>query len=547
MAIGSDRGVAAGCAQLAGSAVAYVETARMSRAERRWVLGFAAAAMLFTSLPYAIAFLAQPHTFTGFLIGVEDGNAYIAQMMQGAAGEWLFRSVYSTLPQQGALLYLPYLLLGKLLGTHASHLAFALVFHALRLASLLALCYAVYVFLSEFVSNVSLRRLGSVLAVLGSGLGWLVLLSGHSELFGSLPLDFYSPETFGFLAAFSLPHLVLSRALLLYVLVCVLRDKAAGWRFALLWFALALVHLLTAALGLVLLALYVGVAWLRRAPGWRAARGAGLWALAGAALPLAYNAWVYLNDAYLQGWAAQNLILAPHPLHYVLAYGWLLPFVYLGWRSQVLPAAARTLSACWLLALPVLLYLPVGLQRRFAEGAWVLLLALALHGLERMPVLRVRRLAAGLVLLAAPSTLLLWLGALNAALYPAAPAFRTADEVAVFSSLREHPGATVLAAYSSGNALPAWAPVRVVIGHGPETVGLGELSMQVQAFYHRDTPEVERIAFLRQHGVEFVLWGPAEREHSQGWTPELAEYLLPYNVYGDLQLFRVRAEQLPLE
>lgn len=501
--------------------------------------------MLFTSLPYAIAILSEPHTFTGFLIGVEDGNAYIAQMQQGAAGAWLFRSVYSTLPQQGALLYLPYLLLGKLLGSQASHLSFVLAFHAFRLMGIVAVCHAIYAFLSEFVSSVSLRRLGLVLAVFGGGLGWLVLLFGRSELFGSLPLDFYSPETFGFLAAFSLPHLVLSRALLLYALVLVLRGQAGGWHFAALWLALALVHLLTAALGLVLLAVFTAFAWLRRTPGWQAALRASVLALTGAAVPLAYNGWAYLHDAYLQGWAAQNLILAPHPLHYVLAYGWLLPLAYFGWRS--IAAAASMLSACWLLALPVLLYLPLGLQRRFAEGVWVLLLALALRGLQQMPQERTRRFAAILALLAAPSTLLLWLGALNAALYPATPAFRSADEVALFSSLQHEPGATVLAAYSSGNALPAWAPVRVVIGHGPETIGLAELSAQVDSFYHRATADDERIAFLRQHNVQFVLWGPAERVHSRGWLPELAEYLLPYSMYSDPQLFRVHAEQLPLE
>lgn len=511
----------------------------MSKTERRWVWGFAALVMLFTSLPYIIAFASAPHSFTGFLIGVEDGNAYIAQMQQGAAGAWLFRSVYSTLPQHGALLYLPYLLLGKLLGPDSSHLVFALAFHAMRLAGVVVLCHAVYEFVAEFVDSLTFRRLATALALLGGGLGWLAFLLGHSEVYGSIPLDFYSPETFGFLAVFSLPHLVLSRALLLYALLGLLRGRVVGWRYAALWLALALVHLLTAALGLVLVALFILVSWLRRAEAWPALLRAGVWAAAGAALPLTYNAWVYVNDAYLQGWAAQNLILAPHPTHYLLAYGWLLPLVYLGWRTSSLPAAANRLAACWLFALPILLYLPLGLQRRFAEGVWVLLLALAARGLEAMPAARRWRLAAAVVMVAAPSTLLLWLGALNTALAQAAPAFRTADEVAIFSALGDQPGATVLAAYASGNALPAWAPVRVVIGHGPETVGLEALSEDVARFYHRETSDLQRAAFLRQHGVEFVLWGPAERLQGQGWTPQLFGSLAPYEAYGEYELFRV--------
>src|SRR5690606_37379561 len=41
----------------------------MSASERGWALGFALAMLLFTSLPYALALTAGPHTFTGFLIG----------------------------------------------------------------------------------------------------------------------------------------------------------------------------------------------------------------------------------------------------------------------------------------------------------------------------------------------------------------------------------------------------------------------------------------------------------------------------------------------
>lgn len=511
----------------------------MSAAERRWALGFAAFVAVLTSVPYIVALLAQPYTFTGFLIGVEDGNSYIAKMLQGAAGDWLFRSPYSTQPQAGALLYLPYILLGKLLGLGASHLTYVIVFHLFRIFSIGVLCWAVYDFMTEFISSQPLRRLGTGLAVLGGGLGWLLLLFGRSQAFDTMPLDFYSPETFGYLAVFGLPHLVLARALLLFGLLGVLRGWTAG-RLALLWLALALVHLLTAALGLVLLALYCAVLWLRRAPGWQHQLRGSVWAAAGAALPLAYNAWIYLTDAYLQAWASQNLILAPHPLHYLLAYGWLLPFVYLGWRTlRTIPNLA-TLSAVWLLALPVLLYVPVGLQRRFAEGVWVLLLALALRYLDSLPAHRVRR-GALLFALAIPSTLLLWWGALQAAMHPAAPAFRPADEVAVFERLRIDPnvlGATALADYDTGNALPAWAPVRVVIGHGPETVGLSGLRAQVDAFYRNGMSDEERLAFLRQHEIDFLLWG-VEQLALRYWFPQSADFLLPVAVIGFYELHLV--------
>lgn len=521
----------------------------MSAAERRWVLLFALGVTLFTSLPYALALAAEPEAFTGFLIGVQDGNSYIAKMLQGAAGDWLFRSPYSTQPQHGALLYMPYLLLGKLLGVQAGHLVYVLAFHLFRVASIFALCGACYSFIAQFVQRAALRRVGLAIAVLGGGLGWLLLLFGRAELFGSMPLDFYSPETFGFLAVFGLPHLVLGRALLLLSLLLYLRaEQARFWQTALVWFALALTHLITAGLGLALIALHLAVLALQRAPDFSAQLRRAVPAALGAAPVLAYNTYVYLIDPYLRAWAAQNQILAPHPAHYIFAYGWLLPFAWLGLRRAWQPRLVASFFAAWLLALPLMLYAPLGLQRRFAEAAWVLLILLALRYLDEGDWARKRRQAL-LLALAAPSTLLVWLLAFQTALRPAAPIVRSADEISVFAALAGHPGAqdaTVLAAYDTGNALPAWAPVRVLIGHGPETVGLAELSADVEAFYDAETSDAQRMELLRAYGIDFVFLGAAERGLGS-WHPYSSEYMLEYLqplvVYGDYRVFQV----LPLE
>lgn len=514
---------------------------RVSVAERAWVGWFAAALAAFTSLPYLLAFARGAQTFTGFLIGVEDGNSYIAKMLLGANGDWLFRSPYSIEPQTGALLYLPYQLLGKLLGPMASHIAFVLAFHAFRIASLVALCFAIYFFISAFVKRIDLRRLGLALATLGGGLGWLVLLAGRSEWLGSMPLDFYSPETFGYLALFALPHLALARALLLLAFLQYLGALPARPAVVIVtWLSLALTHLITAGLGLGLIGLHVLASLFRprtQAALWRYL----LWAALGAAPVLLFDAYVFWQDAYLQAWAAQNQILSPHPLHYLLAYGLLLPFASLGlrkWKEDAL----KLFCLIWSLALPVLLYLPLGLQRRFSEAAWVLLIALALRAFDERIVSEGRR---WLFALALPTTLILWFGAMQAAWAAQLPVQRTADEVAVYIALKDQAeaGQVVLAAYSSSNALPAWAPLRVVAGHGPESVHFERYAEDVSAFYQAATPESARIRILRRNHVDYVLWGPAERAIGQ-WDPTQADYLTTWFGVGSVQVFRV---VLPLE
>ena len=152
--------------------------ARVGRHEWRWVGAFAAGVLAFSLLPYVLAFAEQSASwrFSGFLVGVEDGNSYIAKMRAGAEGAWLYRLAYTTEPQNGALVFLPYLLLGKLAAGPALHAQLVALFHLSRLLAGLAMVFATYRFLAHFVTDISLRRFGLLLGILGGGLGWVGLL-----------------------------------------------------------------------------------------------------------------------------------------------------------------------------------------------------------------------------------------------------------------------------------------------------------------------------------------------------------------------------------
>ncbi len=181
----------------------------VDRGERRWAVSFSAIVAILLTLPYLLAYFFQgtQTVFTGFLIGVEDGNSYIAKMLSGAAGNWLFRTAYSEIPQGGALVFLPYLLLGKLTAPPGKHEQLVALFQLFRIAGTFFLGVTTYDFLSLFLQSRAYRRLGTALVLVGGGLGWLSLVGLGGLWSGRVPLEFYSPETFGFLMAFSLPHL----------------------------------------------------------------------------------------------------------------------------------------------------------------------------------------------------------------------------------------------------------------------------------------------------------------------------------------------------
>ena len=108
-----------------------------SPSERRWVLIFAAAVMAATCLPYLLAYSRQGSgwSFSGFIIASEDGNSYIANMQSGSAGAWLWRSPYTATPQDGAVVFMTYLLLGKLAAAPANHSLLVLLYHLFRVAA----------------------------------------------------------------------------------------------------------------------------------------------------------------------------------------------------------------------------------------------------------------------------------------------------------------------------------------------------------------------------------------------------------------------------
>jgi hypothetical protein len=488
----------------------------VTREERRWVLAYALILILVTAAPYLLAFANQGSDwrFSGFVFGVEDGNSYIAKMRTGAQGAWLFRSPYSTMPQRGVVAFLPYLLLGKLAAGEAMHEQLVVLFHLARLGAILLLVPVTYSFAARFLPSAGWRRIVTVLATAGGGLGWLAIVLGASYWMGSLPLDVISPESFGFLSVFGLPHLVLARALLLLGLLEYLRGstgKFSRFRGAAAFLLMGVMQPISLVTAYALLGMHVALVWLTR----RNAGEVGGWgrrALLSVSLsvPLfVYSLVAFSSDPFLVAWTAQNKILSPHPVHYLLAYGLvLLPAAAEAVRVLRERAPERLLLAGWLILLPFLAYFPHNLQRRLPEGVWVGLLVLAASWLGRwIGAQRERRLAVGTLLVASLATsALVWLGGIRTAMSPASPAFVPASEAKAFEWLAQNavPGSVVLSDFPTGNALPAWAPVRVVIGHGPETIGLDRLREQVEAFLSSAGVNSQQ-ALLQEQDVEVLF------------------------------------------
>lgn len=531
--------------------------------ERRAILWLSAALVLATFLPYLAGYFrtGPDWVYTGFVFGVEDGNSYIAKMLSGSAGAWLFRTPYTAYPQRGFLAFLPYILMGKLAAPPGAHAQLAALFHLYRALGGVLMLLASYDFAGVFIRQAGGRRLAAVLAVAGGGLGWLALLGVKDIWQQDLPLEFYSPESFGFLSLYGIPHLAAARALLLWGLVGYLRPQAGGFslkdavKSGLLWLGLGLLQPLTVVVGWAVLGaqltVYAAVRWPAEKNLRAALQGEWLVQLKKALVivlissPLVvYTALSFMTDPFLREWGRQNLILSPPLLDYGMAYALLLPLAAFGAYRMARPASLKaSLLFGWLLIFPLLAYAPYNLQRRLPEGIWAVICVLAVLGLERLPA-GGRRWAGPALGLSFLPALALLLGGVLAVWQPSTPLFRPAQEVRAFEALAEYanPNDVVLADYARSNALAAWAPVRTLTGHGPESIRLKEVLPRVERFFSREANDRERQELIEEFAVRYVL-SVSSTGDPQAASLAGAPYLTKIYDAGGYQIYTANEEE----
>jgi hypothetical protein len=545
-----------------------VKHLRLSANEILWTTAWALLVLSLTALPYLLGcYLSSPQMhFGGFVIAVEDGNSYVAKMGQGARGEWLFHLPYTSEDHDGAIMFTFHLLLGKL--ARLSGLSLVNVYHLARLLCGFLLLWMIYVFISNFVSFVALRRIAFLLVCFSSGLGWLLISLGLSP---DIPVDFLLPEAFTFLVIYAFPHMALARTLMLGTFILTL-TAFRHHRF--LWAILAGI---TCFLVGLIVPFYIGVVyvvlgsyllallWKRRC---MPCRELGLTAIVVfiSAPALLYNVYVFWTNPIFRVWAAQNLILSPHPLHYLSAYA-IVALLAIGGIGYVLrrSESEKLFLISWVLVVPLLLYIPFNLQRRLIEGFQIPLCILASLGLARYvlptvthsgltksltrfqrytrPKLR-RFVTTAIILLTIPSNLLLIATNLIQVSRLSPPIFHEGMELEAMDWLAAHtqPADIVLSSYQVGNYIPARAGNRVFLGHGPETIHVEEKENIVGQFFQAQTSDAYRKETLCQYSIAYLFYGPAERALGD-FQPATRFYLKEAFTNGRYTIYEVNPDR----
>ncbi len=458
--------------------------------------------------------------FSGFLQNPIDGFSYLAKMRQGYEGSWLFTLPYTADPGVGVPINLYFLFLGQV--ARIFELPLILMFHLARVVGALLLGLS----LSRLFKTIFDQhwRLPFVLALFGSGLGWLAIS------FGYFTSDFWVAEAYPFLASYTNAHFPIGLALQVWLLTPLdPKIEFDGRQVALTVAGSALLSLIY-GFGWVI-AFAVLTTWLA----WQASqrsltknelrRWLGM-ALGGGPIAL-YQFWTIQNHPALSQWNVQNLTPAPAILDLIISFSPALLFAMLGvvfaWRSK--DQKIRFL-AIWLIVGIVVLYLPFNLQRRLISGLFIPvagLVAFAVFEYVSKVKREMRTIAGVLLWLGAPTILLILAGGLQAATVQPPSIYVGESELDAFEWLGAYAAnSLVMAAPDSGLLIPAYSSARVIYGHPFETVGADENRELVEDFYSGQISREDAGEILNSEGVDYILFGP--REMVLGALPELPDW-----------------------
>lgn len=505
---------------------------------REWASAvlFVLSLTILTFVPYDLAYIFErPGTvFTGALMNSQDTNSYLAKMEQGYNGSWLYSIPFTSEDHSPAFLGGFYLMLGHAARTF--HVSIIQMWHVARAVFTFLMFLTTFAFIRHFLSDLRQRWVAYLLAVTGSGFGWLLLMAGQVNWLGDMPVDFKMPEAHLFFSALTYPHFAVGVALILGSLWMSLRFfEPNRLRFALgssvLNLALAIVY----PFMIYLIAAVLAFNWIQACLSVRRVllrQAVGVAVSMMLPLPLLiYYSVILRTNLVFRTWDIQAVTPSPNALHYLMAYGALLLLAIPTLRD----AKLRPLWL-WIMAVAILVYAPLNAQRRFVEGVQVPLSILAAAGLGAyyLPRLRAssifngvarrfhyspegleRFLVVGLLLLFAVSNIYTLLSmSVTAAVVEPFPFFRqdTEEEAVVWAGANLPHYAIVMSSYETGNNIPTQTGLRSFVGHWAETMNWEQKLEQLGLFFNRETSNDWRMSFLAANHSEYVWYGPEEKK-----------------------------------
>ena len=519
---------------------------RITRAEWVWAILASVLVVLLSTIPYVVGYISEnaEWKFGGAVFDRQDYNVHLASIQTGLRGEWMYPLLHTPENVSPAFIKTFYIFVGQL--GRLVRLSPPMLYEITRWVCGLWMLLTLYAFIARFIETIVQRHVAFLFGALGSGIGWLMMLTQSQPDLNVSPIDFWLIDLYTFFSLLALPHFAAVFALLWTATLAMLAYwDTHQWR----WLALSIICILCAQQIQSFAPLVVDVALVGYASWGALARRirfplVSLAIFAVAQIPFAVHALTILyGDPIWSNFSKQNVTLSPAPIYYILGLG--IPGILAllgGWRVMRGEFGRTHLLLVWVLSVAALVYVPVTFQRRFTEGVSAPLAILATLGLGSVNLSpRARNLiATGLVAVSMISTLYLAFGGamLTAArspkLFEPTQVVAAMDWLGANSDWRD----TVFSSERTGSYIPARIGQRVYLGHEMETAHYADKSKIVARFFDTAMSDLERQTILRECQCRFVFWGPYERALG-AWRPDAVNYLTPVFTNDLVTLYRV--------
>ena len=457
----------------------------------------------------------------------QDYAVDLAMMQAGMQGEWAYQMRFTTEDHKPAYIRLFYLTLGHIskglgLEPETTYGLFRWVFGYLALFSIFMLC-------RHYFKKKLLLWSAFVLAVFGSGLGWLQLLAGWQ--FGPItPIDFWLIDAYVFFSLSLFPHFSCTIALMAFGLLGFLKFlDTRKWYWVVFVSAAGVITQMVnpIAFAVVDAAIFFAAlsVWGKEHARWKSLILA-LGVVALVQLPLLiYNFTLLSRDPVWSQYTAQNITLSPSPLHYLMGFGLFWPMVLIGVGAVIKERKTEFAGLLgWLLSAFVLAYLPTLIQRRFLLAITIPMAIIGIYGLDKLidglgektrlkkPILMIL-----ILFLVSISSIYLVYGNIQvmkklpeSTFYPASldPAFKWLKENAQLSDF-------VLGAETTSQLAAQKTGLRVYAGHEMETIHYKEKLIEVANGYRTNFTNDA----LKSIPVQWIIYGPYEKRIAPDFAP----------------------------
>ncbi len=318
-----------------------------------------------------------------------DKMVYKNMIQQGREGILFMRNVHTTDPQHGRMLSPVWYVIGQ---TGAwFNLTNNAAYQIYRVLFTLIFCWLLYLFLAQLFVHEVERVIAGLFVYFSGGFGWLYLIthpwllqaSSQIKFFFS-PVDLYVTEGNTLLNFAQAPLFSFSQvALVASAFIFVRYREKVNW----LWDSVNAAIILVLGtmhpydMPIVFAVLGSWTVWhIYTSGSWLSLKRFMLLGCA-ALITIAYNFYALFSEPVLRSWYEQNLVYSPLITNYLWGYGLLLPLALVGlfmMGTQKKHDPWWAMILIWCAIIPLLLYLPLDVNRRFING-WHIVLAITAY------------------------------------------------------------------------------------------------------------------------------------------------------------------------